>query len=400
MRRLLFLFSIGLFLNVPILYSFSQNVSTDSTVIYDVTGEYLIGYTPSLYFDSIAPRFYGKLYEEATQQNTAVYTWVNELPQFVYDGKGTIKEETSFQRYIRESGVFENEDDFTKNARYSLVIERDGSISHLQWMRGKGDSAFYARIEDVLLSMPRWKAGNHNGETARVLAILYIMHPKARRKSDVTFGLPYLKDKNQAETMSETITTTIKTKAIEKETYTEPDDSITIAISPDESIELIRYVEEADSTYAVPCRHAYEEQAQCRTLVYWWVNEMPQFAEGKLGEDDKEAFCRYVHSCGIYDDATDCSANVAYDAVIERDGSVSNLRRTRGDGDTAFYSRVERMLLDMPNGSLGFTMVWRKGWTSTSTSTILTAVGKRSSCFWESQEPLLWRGRNLDLIGR
>lgn len=132
-----------------------------------------------------------------------------------------------------------------------------------------------------------------------------------------------------------------------------PEDSITIAISPDESIEFIRYVKEPDSTYAVPCRHAYEEQAQCRTLVYWWVNEMPQFAEGKLREDDKEAFCRYVHSCGIYDDVTDCSANVAYDAVIERDGSVSNLRRTRGDGDTAFYSRVERMLLDMPKWKPG-----------------------------------------------
>ena len=133
-----------------------------------------------------------------------------------------------------------------------------------------------------------------------------------------------------------------------------PEDSITIGVCPDDAIENVRFVKEADSTYAVPCRLAYEEQVQRRTMVYWWVNEMPQFAEGKPGEGDKEAFSRYAHSCGIYDDVAGRSANVTYDAVIERDGSVSNLRRMRGEGGSAFYSKVERMLLDMPRWKPGF----------------------------------------------
>ena len=190
-------FICGLALSVSPLHASFSGVSADSTVIYEVYEEDLIVEIPHLCVDSVTPRVYGKFYERDSRSVTTVYSWVNELPQFVYDGKGSVDGETPFARYIRESGVFDDESDVTRNARYTVVIERDGSISYLHRVHGKGDRDFYAKIEKMLGGMPHWKPGSHNGSKVRVLATLYVVHPKASRKPTITFANPYFKNKNE-----------------------------------------------------------------------------------------------------------------------------------------------------------------------------------------------------------
>ena len=136
--------------------------------------------------------------------------------------------------------------------------------------------------------------------------------------------------------------------------HAEPDDSITVRISAEESVQFLKFTEVSiDSTFAVPHKVIYEETKGIATLVYSWVNQMPRFVYGVSETPDTvNAFHKYVKGYGLYTNASD-TCNATYDAVVERDGSISNLQRIHGNGDSIFHNKVERMLLDMPRWEPG-----------------------------------------------
>lgn len=137
--------------------------------------------------------------------------------------------------------------------------------------------------------------------------------------------------------------------------YAEPEDSITVVVSAEDSDQLVLLVDVPDSSYAVPYKVVYEEVKGINTVVYSWVAEMPRFVlEGAGTVAHADAFDEYVREYELYDHILDTTFHATYDAVIERDGSVSNLQRVDGNGTTAFHNKVEHMLLDMPR--------WRPGY--------------------------------------
>lgn len=143
--------------------------------------------------------------------------------------------------------------------------------------------------------------------------------------------------------------------AIGAAVHAEPEDSITVVVSAEDSDLLVLLVDVPDSSYAVPYKVVYEEAKGINTVVYSWVAEMPRLIyEGADTADHPNAFDEYVREYGLYDHISDTTFHATYDAVIERDGSVSNLQRVDGNGTTAFHNKVEHMLLDMPR--------WRPGY--------------------------------------
>ncbi len=143
--------------------------------------------------------------------------------------------------------------------------------------------------------------------------------------------------------------------AIGAAVHAEPEDSITVVVSAEESVQYFKLVDVPDSSYAVPYKVVYEEVKGINTVVYSWVAEMPRFVpEGVDTVDRVNAFDEYVREYGLYDHIADTTFHATYDAVIERDGSVSNLQRVDGNGPTAFQNKVEHMLLDMPRWKPGY----------------------------------------------
>lgn len=137
--------------------------------------------------------------------------------------------------------------------------------------------------------------------------------------------------------------------------HAEPEDSITVVVSAEESVQYFKLVDVPDSSYAVPYKVVYEEVKGINTVVYSWVAEMPRFIyEGAGTVAHANAFDEYVRRYGLYDHIADTTFHATYDAVIERDGSVSNLQHVGGNGTTAFQNKVERMLLDMPRWKPGY----------------------------------------------
>lgn len=137
--------------------------------------------------------------------------------------------------------------------------------------------------------------------------------------------------------------------------HAEPEDSITVVVSAEESVQYFKLVDVPDSSYAVPYKVVYEEVKGINTVVYSWVAEMPRFIyEGADTVGHANAFDEYVRRYGLYDHIADTTFHATYDAVIERDGSMSNLQRVGGNGTTAFQNKVERMLLDMPRWKPGY----------------------------------------------
>lgn len=137
--------------------------------------------------------------------------------------------------------------------------------------------------------------------------------------------------------------------------YAEPEDSITVVVSAEDSDQLVLLVDVPDSSYAVPYKVVYEEAKGINTPVYSWVKEMPRLIyEGADTVDHTDAFDEYVRGYGLYDHISDTTLHATYDAVIERDGSVSNLQRVGGNDTTAFHNKVKCMLLDMPRWTPGY----------------------------------------------
>lgn len=117
------------------------------------------------------------------------------------------------------------------------------------------------------------------------------------------------------------------------------------------------YVEIEVDSMAAPIiykKAMYEEATQSMTPVYAWVNELPLFVGDKQGKvNGEDALSRYINKQKLFTEGVERAQLLEYFAVIERNGSMSNIElRSKSYGtDSTAVERASRMLAEMSRDS-------------------------------------------------
>ena len=100
----------------------------------------------------------------------------------------------------------------------------------------------------------------------------------------------------------------------------------------------------------------YPENDSVRGPIYTIVDQQPSF-NYKNGENFIESYSMYLKDSLRYPFSSDCHGRVFVELVVEKDGSLNNLRVIRGLSDCTEYSKYNkeaiRVILYMPKWTPG-----------------------------------------------
>ena len=213
--------------------------------------------------------------------NDSIYQTVEEMPQ--YPGG-----ENALMEYVSKNVVYPEEakeKEIQGRVFISFVVEKDGSIGEVKVLRGIGGGCDEESVR-VISDMPKWKPGKQKGEAVRVSYQIPIM-----------FKLGQTNDEYK---------TTVKT---------------VIAGDDEHSWKA--------STATVPDNPAKASMKPDKDGVYQIVEEMPQYPGGE------NALMDYVSKNVVYPKEAQekgISGRVFVSFIVEKDGSVSNVKVLRGIG--------------------------------------------------------------------
>ena len=252
-------------------------------------------------FQVVKDELYRSLLDQAV--NDTVFDIVDEMPEF----PGGIDAMTGFVA----SNIKYPQDaiDEGKEGRVfvSFVVEKDGWVSNVKVLKGVCES-IDEEAARVVRGMPRWKPGMKDGKPARVSFQL-----------PVTFKLDQMNNEHK---------TIVRTVIAEDESGEHSTKSST-ATYPDEPIK--------------------DNMKPDKNGVYQIVEEMPQFPGGE------KALMEYIAKNLTYpQEARDkgVEGRVFIGMVIEKDGSVSNVRVLRGIGGGCDEEAM-RVIKSMPKWKPG-----------------------------------------------
>jgi TonB family protein len=235
--------------------------------------------------------------------NDSVFQIVDVMPEFP-GGMDAMMEFISTNIKYPEDAVNEGKEG---RVFISFVVEKDGLVSNIKVLRGVCES-IDEEATRVVRAMPRWKPGIKDGKAVRVSFQL-----------PITFKLGQMDNENK---------TTVKTVVAEDESGKHASKTST-ATFPDNP-------EKADMN---PDNNG----------VYQTVDEMPQYPGGD------EAMMEYVAKNVVYpQEARDkeISGRVFVGFIVEKDGSVSNVKAVRGIGGGCDEEAV-RVVSAMPKWKPG-----------------------------------------------
>ena len=215
----------------------------------------------------------------AEPDNDSIYQIVEEIPKFPGG-------ESALMEYVSKNVVYPEEakeKEIQGRVFIGFVVEKDGSIGEVKVLRGIGGGCDEEAVR-VIKGMPKWKPGMQKGKPVRVSYQIPIM-----------FKLGQTNDEYK---------TTVKT---------------VIAGDDEHSWKA--------STATVPDNPAKDNMKPDKNGVYQIVEEMPQFPGGE------KALMEYIAKNLTYpQEARDkgVEGRVFIGMVIEKDGSVSNVKVLRG----------------------------------------------------------------------
>jgi protein TonB len=97
-----------------------------------------------------------------TAEDTTVYQVVEQMPEFPGGDDALLK-------WLGKNVKYPSTDCHnTSTLPITFIIEKDGSISNVGWMRPVSCQYNFDNILSVVKSMPVWKPGMQNGKPARV----------------------------------------------------------------------------------------------------------------------------------------------------------------------------------------------------------------------------------------
>lgn len=233
--------------------------------------------------------------------NDTVYNIVEQMPEFPGGAEAMMKSIAGNIKYP-EAAIDKN---IEGRVFVSFVIEKDGSVSNVKVLRGIGGGCDEEAAR-VISSMPKWKPGKQKGEFVRVSYQIPIM-----------FKLGQTNDEYK---------TTVKT---------------VIAGDDEHSCKA--------STATFPDENMKDKMKPNANGVYQIVEEMPQFPGGET------KLMEYIAKNLTYpQEARDkgIDGRVFIGMVIEKDGSVSNVKVLRGIGSGCDEEAV-RVIKSMPKWKPG-----------------------------------------------
>ena len=250
---------------------------------------------------TLSEHLFEQLLDIATSEEDTVYQIVEEMPQFPGG-------ENALMEYVSKNVVYPEEakeKEIQGRVFISFVVEKDGSIGEVKVLRGIGGGCDEESVR-VISDMPRWKPGKQKGEFVRVSYQIPIM-----------FKLGQTNDEYK---------TTVKT---------------VIAGDDEHSWKT--------STATIPDNPAKEKMQPDKNGVYQIVEEMPMFPGGE------QAMMDYVSKNVVYPSEAQekgISGRVFVGFIVEKDGSVSNVKVLRGIGGGCDEEAV-RVIKAMPKWKPG-----------------------------------------------
>jgi protein TonB len=110
-----------------------------------------------------APKVKPKIEQPQTRSDTTVYMMVEDRPEFSGGDQALMKylsENIKYPKEAKDKGI-------QGRVTVEFVVEKDGSISNAEIMRGI-DPSLDAEAVRVVSAMPRWKPGKQRGNLVRV----------------------------------------------------------------------------------------------------------------------------------------------------------------------------------------------------------------------------------------
>ena len=233
--------------------------------------------------------------------NDTVYNIIEQMPEFPGGAEAMMKFIAGNIKYP-EAAIDKN---IEGRVFVSFVIEKDGSVSNVKVLRGIGGGCDEEAAR-VISSMPKWKPGKQKGEFVRVSYQIPIM-----------FKLGQTNDEYK---------TTVKT---------------VIAGDDEHSCKA--------STATFPDENMKDKMKPNANGVYQIVEEIPQFPGG-----EQKLMEHIANNINYPQEARDkgIEGRVFIGMVIEKDGSVSNVKVLRGIGGGCDEEAV-RVIKSMPKWKPG-----------------------------------------------
>lgn len=250
-------------------------------------------------FQTIKEDLYQTLKDKSV--NDSVFQIVDEMPEFPGGVEAMMKYMAENVKYPEKA----KDEEISGRVFISFVIEKDGSVSNVKVLRGIGGGCDEEAVR-VISSMPKWKPGKQKGEAVRVSYQIPIM-----------FKLGQTNDEYK---------TTVKT---------------VIAGDDEHSWKA--------STVTVPDENMKDKMKPNANGVYQIVEEMPSFPGG-----DQKLMEYIANNINYPQEARDkgIEGRVFIRMVIEKDGSVSNVKVLRGIGGGC-DEEAERVIKSMPKWKPG-----------------------------------------------
>ena len=245
---------------------------------------------------TLSGNLFEQLFDLATSYEDTVYQIVEQMPQ--YTGG-----EEAMMKYVAENIKYPQaakDKNISGRVFVSFVIEKDGSVSNVKVVRGIGGGCDEEAAR-VIKEMPKWKPGMQKGKPVRVNYMMPIFFKLDDGQPNYMMPIFFKLDDGQP------------AKSVKKEKASNPD------MTPD------------------------------KNGVYQIVEEMPQYPGGE------DALMDYVSKNVVYPSEAQekgISGRVFVGFIVEKDGSVSNVKVLRGIGGGCDEEAV-RVLSGLPKWKPG-----------------------------------------------
>ena len=123
-----------------------------------------IFYLLCIAFTLVAPMALAQDVMDPGEEEEPVYIVVDQMPEFPGGRQALfdfISTNVVYPTVARENGI-------EGKAIVQFVVEKDGSISHVQVVRTAGDPSLDKEAIRVVRAMPKWLPGKHRGKLLRV----------------------------------------------------------------------------------------------------------------------------------------------------------------------------------------------------------------------------------------
>ena len=115
-------------------------------------------------FSLVAPMALAQDVIDPDEEEEPVYLVVDQMPQFPGGHQALfdfISTNVIYPTVARENGI-------EGKTIVQFIVEKDGSITHIQVVRTAGDPSLDKEAIRVVRAMPKWIPGKHRGELLRV----------------------------------------------------------------------------------------------------------------------------------------------------------------------------------------------------------------------------------------